>query len=130
MRLWGSHGRRPRGWWEFEAGDLKHPGYFHEKSVLWRAPGVLSESERAEVEREWMVEFAKARGMGAQERREHHEHCDIPPELIERWTAAARRRRPRAEAPKKVPSAASGTRGEEESTGLQPELSAAAKTLK
>ena len=49
MRLWGSHGRRPMGWWEFDAGDLKHPGYDRERSVLWRA-GVLSAVECAELE--------------------------------------------------------------------------------
>src|SRR6516225_3511843 len=65
MRLWGSHGRRPRGWWEFESGGLTHPGYFHERSVLWRAPGVLSAAERAELEDAWAVEFAAARGMSA-----------------------------------------------------------------
>jgi hypothetical protein len=56
---------------------------------------VLSAAERAELEAEWKVEFEKARGMGARERREHYEHHDIPDELIERWTAE-RRRRPRA----------------------------------
>ena len=128
MRLWGSHGRRPRGWWEFEAGDLKHPGYFRERSVLWRA-NVLGPEEKLEVEREWRADFDAARKMGAQERREHHEHCDIPTELIREWTAE-RRHRPRVAAPKKALSAASDTEGEEESTGLRPELSAAVETLK
>src|SRR5262249_8003731 len=92
MRLWGSHGRRPLGWWEFEAGDLEHPGYFRERSVLWRA-GVLSQQERSELEAEWRREYDAARGKGARERREVFEHHDIPHELIEAWTAA--RRRPR-----------------------------------
>src|SRR5262249_45594695 len=95
MRLWGSHGRRPLGWWEFEAGDLEHPGYFRERSVLWRA-GVLSEAERIELEHQWKAEFAAARGMDARARREHFEHHDVPDELIREWTAARRRRRRRS----------------------------------
>jgi len=92
MRLWGSHGRRPMGWWEFESGDLEHPGYFRERSTLWRAAGVLSEAERNELEVEWRRTFDAARGMSARERREHFEHCDVPAELIERWKAERRRR--------------------------------------
>ena len=90
MRLWGSHGRRPMAWWEFDAGDLKHPGYDRERSTLWRA-GVLSESERTELEAEWRREYEAVRGKGVRERREHLEHCDVPHELIEAWTAARRR---------------------------------------
>jgi hypothetical protein len=105
MRLWGSRGRRPMGWWEFDAGDLKHPGYFRERSFLWRAIGILSESERIELEREWRAEFDAARGMGARERREHYEHCDIPHELITAWTAE-RRRRGRQRAPSEEVAAA------------------------
>ena len=92
MRLWGSHGRRPMGWWEFEAGDLKYPGYYRECSTLWRA-GVLSEAERAELEAEWRQAFDAAKGKSARERREAFEHHDIPSELIAAWTAV--RRRPR-----------------------------------
>ena len=92
MRLWGSHGRRPMAWWEFEAGDLAHPGYFRERSTLWRA-GVLTEAERVEVEHAWRVEFDAARGMGARERREHYEHHDIPDELIDQWQAERRKRK-------------------------------------
>lgn len=85
MRLWGSHGRRPMAWWEFEAGNLKHPGYSRERSTLWRA-GVLTEAERVEVETEWRREFDAAKGKGAAARREHYEHHDIPLELVEKWT--------------------------------------------
>ena len=90
MRLWGSHGRRPMAWWNFEAGDLEHPGYFRERSVLWRA-GVLSQQERTELEHQWKVEFDAARGMDARARREHLKHHDVPDELVEAWTAARRR---------------------------------------
>jgi hypothetical protein len=91
MRLWGSHGRRPMAWWEFDAGDLKHPGYDRERSTLWRA-GVLSESERTELEAEWRQAFDAAKGKAAKERREAYEFADIPIELIERWQGARRRR--------------------------------------
>jgi hypothetical protein len=89
------------GWWEFET-DLAHPGYFHERSTLWRA-GVLTEAERAEVEHAWRVEFDAARGMDARERREHLEHHDVPVELIEAW-AGERRKRTKPSPPVEVPS--------------------------
>jgi hypothetical protein len=91
MRQWGSHGRRPMAWWEFESGDLKHPGYFRERSTLWRA-GVLTPAERAGVEHEWRQDFDAVRGQDARTRREHYDHCDIPFELVAQWS---RRKRPR-----------------------------------
>jgi hypothetical protein len=94
MRLWGSHGRRPMAWWEFEAGDLRYPGYDHEKSVLYTA-GKLTEAERAELEVVWREAFDQARGKSAKERREHLAHHDVPNELIERWQGERRRRRTR-----------------------------------
>ena len=98
MRLWGSHGRRPMAWWEFEAGELEHPGRDREQSTLWRA-GVLSEAERGEVEAEWRREFDATRGKSPRERREHYEFHDIPPELVERWQGARKRRRRQSAAP-------------------------------
>ena len=93
MRLWGSRGgRRPMGWWEFDAGDLKHPGYHRERSYLYEH-GVLSESERAELEAEWRREFDVAQGRPATERRAHLKFHDVPCELVRRWSAAMRRRR-------------------------------------
>jgi len=94
MRLWGSHGRRPRGFYEFEWPG-NPPAYDVERSTLWRADA-LSEAERSELEAEWRREFDAARGKSASERREHYEHHDIPAELITAWSAerkAARRRR-------------------------------------
>jgi hypothetical protein len=95
-------GRRPLGWWQFERGDIEHPGYFRERSALWRA-GVLSEAERLTLEDEWRQEFAAAQRMSAPERREHHEHHDIPAELIEQWQGA-RRKRAKRSPPMEVPS--------------------------
>jgi len=93
MRLWGSHGRRPQGYYEFE-WEGPRPAYAVERSSLWRA-GALSEAERAELEAEWAQAFDSARGKSARERREHFEHHDVPDELIREW-AATRRRRPAA----------------------------------
>jgi hypothetical protein len=112
MRLWGSHGRRPCGWWAFET-DLKHPGYFNEQSTLWRA-GVLSEEERAELEHRWRREYDAARGKSAQERREAYAHHDIPPELIKAW-APSRRRRSAASAAVPEQSAPGVAEGEDHS---------------
>jgi hypothetical protein len=91
MRLWGSDGRRPQAWWEFEADGLKHPGYYREKSTLWRTPGVLTEEERIQVETEWRADFDAALAMDASERREHLELRDVPVELVKRWVKAAER---------------------------------------
>jgi hypothetical protein len=125
MRLWGGRGRRPMAWWYLEGGDLHYPGYFHERSYLYER-GILSESERAGLEREWQVEFDAVQGKDARTRREAYVHHDIPPELIEAWTAE-RRRRPRAvrnltvEAQEKAPDAA--IEGQEKSMSFRPELS-------
>jgi hypothetical protein len=91
MARWGSHGRRPAAFYEFE-WDGPRPAYAVERSVLWRAAGVLSEAERTELESGWEAAFVEARGMAAQERREHYAHHDVPHELIKAWTADRRRR--------------------------------------
>jgi len=99
MARWGSHGRRPAGFYEFEWNGPR-PAYAVERSTLWRAAGVLAESERVELEDRWKTEFDAVRGKDARARREHYEHHDIPDELIEAWTAARRR-------PKRQPAAPS-----------------------
>ena len=94
MARWGSHGRRPAAFYEFEFDGVR-PSYATERSTLWRI-GLLSAEERSELEAEWRREFDAARGKSASERREHYEHHDIPAELITAWSAerkAARRRR-------------------------------------
>jgi len=101
MRQWGSHGRRPAAYYEFE-WDGPRPPYAQERSVLWRAPGVLSADERIEVETEWRRDFDATKGMSASERREHLDYHDVPSELIAAWEAerkaAPRRRRGRSTA--------------------------------
>jgi len=109
MRLWGSHGRRPAGYYEFE-WEGPRPAYDVERSSLWRA-GVLSEAERNELEAEWKAEFEKAHtpnffiSTGPDEALHgdaavaaHLRWADVPRELVRRWTAA-RRRSGRQQAP-------------------------------
>jgi hypothetical protein len=93
MRLWARGGKRPMAWWCYEAPalSLEWPGYDRQRSYLYAA-GVLSESERIEVEAEWRQAFDAAKGKGARERREHYEFHDIPLELIERWTPQKKKR--------------------------------------
>src|SRR5262245_11047629 len=88
MRLWGSGGRRPQGWWQLdpEARMLEYPGYSRERSYLWRA-GVLSEQERGAAEAEWRAAYDAVKGKSARERREAFEHYDIPRELTRRWSS-------------------------------------------
>jgi hypothetical protein len=100
MAWWGSHGRRPQGWWRFEADGLEWPGRERERSVLWRA-NRLTDAERVELERFWRVEFDRcsARNFmiaqpwpdepisGEAAKRRHLEFHDVPPELSEMWSA-------------------------------------------
>ena len=138
-------GRRPAAFYEIE-----HPGvrrsYDTERSDLWRK-GLLTAEETVTLEREWKAEFKKAQAPdfsintgdgeilhGELARIAHNQWADIPYELARRWTAAARRRRPQAvhnltvAAQEKAPDAA--IEGQERSMGLQPKLSATAKSLK
>jgi len=103
MRLWGSRGRRPAGFYEFE-WDGARPPYDVERSTLWRA-GVLSEAEKVELEAEWKVEFECAQKPdfflhtgteilhGELAQAAHYRWADIPRELTRRWEKAARKRR-------------------------------------
>jgi hypothetical protein len=96
-------GRRPMGWWEFDA-PFPYPGLDFERSSLWRA-GILSAEEKHLLETEWRQEFERAWAPGFVEyensrmvkgvraRRLHFEWADIPAELRQRW-----RRRQRAAA--------------------------------
>src|SRR5262249_55492690 len=63
MRQWGKGGRRPYGWWRYEASEWGlrgYAGYKHERSILWETPGVLSEAERTQLETEWRCEFDRS----------------------------------------------------------------------
>ena len=109
MRLWGSHGRRPAGFYEFEF-DGPRPAYNVERSTLWRA-GVLSAEEKAELEAEWKVEFERAYAPnffhhdgvevlhGEPAVQAHLRWADVPRELTRRWAAARKRRSGRQPAP-------------------------------
>jgi hypothetical protein len=98
-------GRRPMAWWKFEAGDLRYPGYNHERSVLFEH-GRLDEAECAELVAWWRQEFERTqeRGFqlclgpgrflkGASARRQHYRWADIPRELLSQWSAEYRRSR-------------------------------------
>jgi hypothetical protein len=94
-------GKRPWGWWAFEAG-LCHPGRDLERSTLFEA-GLLGAEEEAELLRDWRHEFERAhrpdffyvgRGeilRGAAARRAHYAWSDIPRELLVEWTLERRR---------------------------------------
>jgi hypothetical protein len=99
MGWWGRGGRRPLGWWAYEAPEgLRHPGYEYQRSVLWETPNVLSEAERAELEREWRRQwdrcwdehFFHCAGPdkiynGDEARVRHLVWADVPPELVYKW---------------------------------------------
>ena len=109
MRLWGSHGRRPMAWWEFDAGDLKHPGYDRERSTLWRpacspnrsAPSSRPSGGGSSSTRTGPISSSAPAArffMATPPVQAHLAWADVPIELAQRW-AAARRRRGRHEAP-------------------------------
>jgi hypothetical protein len=134
MRLWGSHGRRPMAWWEFEAGNLEYPGYHHEQSYLFEH-NAFSEAERTELLAGWRKEFEHACSLEGAARKSHLDWADVPHSLRQQWQAARKRRSgrqlaaPSEAAAEKAPSVASSAEGEEETTGLRPEFNAAAGTL-
>jgi hypothetical protein len=94
-------GKRPWAWWRYEAPGLglKYD-CSHERSVLWRA-GLLSETERAALEVEWLDEWGRCTQRnfmisrpfpdepitGEAAKRRHLEWCDCPAELAEMWDA-------------------------------------------
>ena len=108
MRQWAKGGRRPQGWWWYEAsqwGLHRYPGEY-ERSVLWETPGVLTEAERIELEREWRREWERCwddphffhcagpdkNFTGDEARVRHLVWADVPAELVYRWLAERERR--------------------------------------
>ena len=89
------------GWWCYEAREmgLRYPTYAYERSVLWETPNVLSEAERAELERKWRHEFDRCwddphffhcagpdkNFTGDEARVRHLVWADVPPELVYKW---------------------------------------------
>jgi hypothetical protein len=99
MPLLALDGRRPWGWWRFEAGDLRYPGRDLERSTLFAA-GFLGAEEAAELLSDWRREFDRAHGpdffhcacsgkilRGEAARHEHLRWADIPPALVDEWSA-------------------------------------------
>jgi hypothetical protein len=98
MEQHGSHGRRPVAWWAFEA-PFEYPGRDLERSTLYAA-GLLAEGEREELLAYWRAQFERARDPeffhcegagrilhGAAARAAHYRWADIPPALVEAWSA-------------------------------------------
>jgi hypothetical protein len=98
MQRYACDGRRPLGWWKFEA-PFEYPGRCCERSVLYTA-GLLAEQEQAELLTWWRQEFEKAQAPnfwfcqgpgrfleGTDARREHLRWADVPAELVEQWSA-------------------------------------------
>jgi hypothetical protein len=92
LQEFGSHGKRPLGWYFFERPDVPFD-VDRESSILW-AHGVLGDAEKAALEGWWKTEFeaAHARGLDAKRRRQHYAWADIPAELVRKWTAQRRRK--------------------------------------
>jgi hypothetical protein len=101
MGLWARDGKRPVAWWSYEAPvELYYPGPDYERSTLYEAD-LLSESEKAELLAYWRCEFDRASAVGfstcvgpgkflaGDEAFEAHMRwADVPPALVEEWSAA------------------------------------------
>ena len=109
MRQWGQGGRRPCGWWWYEAAEKglpsRHPGTDHERSILYEFSDALSAEERAELETEWKREFDRSWGehffycagpdkiySGDDARWQHWLFVDLPPPLLDKLMVERQRR--------------------------------------
>jgi hypothetical protein len=102
-----SPGKRPQAWWQFDAGELRHPGSERERSCLWRA-GRLSAAEKVELEQLWFAEWTRCSSpkfaislpwpnepiSGEAARRRHLELHDVPTELSKIWESEADKKAP------------------------------------
>jgi hypothetical protein len=94
MAQWGSNGRRPAGFYEFEWEGARPP-YAIERSTLYER-GLLGIDETAQLEAEWRHGFDQAQKLSTDaERERQYREIDLPASLRRRWSAAARRRRVR-----------------------------------
>jgi hypothetical protein len=110
LELFGRPGRKPLGWWKYEAPELglTWPGYDHERSALYEV-GLLTSTEVAELTAMWRREFMRAqspdfflalgpdqilRGQAAREAQ--YRWLDLPDSLLATWLEE-RRGRPAAE---------------------------------
>jgi len=107
MQRWGKDGRRPLGWWEYEAPEkgLRFPGSkVHERSILYEFSDVLSAAERTELEAYWRKEFERSWApnfsfyadgkiySGDAARWQHWLFVDLPPPLLDQLMAERERR--------------------------------------
>jgi hypothetical protein len=104
MPILAVNGRRPFGWWTFDAANfgLRYPGRDREHSVLY-VEGLLDEVEARELLAYWREEFDKANApdftytwqgrvfRGAVARRQHYQWADIPLEEVVSWAKERRR---------------------------------------
>lgn len=102
MRLFAVGGRRPFGWWRYDAkAPGKYPSFNLEKSTLWSA-GLIEPDEARQLEAEWRLEFFRSlepgftfhdgpRGIltGGKAHIAHLVFHDVPPELCEQWALGA-----------------------------------------
>jgi len=109
MRQWGKNGKRPMGWWLYEAAEWglppRHRGLAHERSILYELSDALGVEERAELEREWRREFDRSWDehfffcagpdkifSGDAARWQHWLWADLPPPFLDKFMAERRRR--------------------------------------
>src|SRR5262249_16061786 len=94
MTVQARAGRRPQGWWMYEAPPdlVRRYDFDHEASILYTA-ALCSEAECAELLRGWRFAFEQARDIrDAAGRRAAYDEADIPKSLVRAWTAEHERR--------------------------------------
>jgi len=108
MRRFAKDGKRPMGWWLYEATEWglppRHPGTDHERSILYEFSNVLGADERAELEAWWRKEFERSWApnfsfyadekiySGDDARWQHWLFVDLPPPLLDQLMAERQRR--------------------------------------
>jgi hypothetical protein len=94
----GQRGRRPMGWWEFEA-PFPYPGYDAERAVLFEH-GLLAEQERKDLVALWHEQFERAQRPdfmfnagaaggwldGEAAKQANYRWAGIPKSLVQTWT--------------------------------------------
>jgi hypothetical protein len=93
MSEYAKGGRRPMGWWQFDAPPGLRYDDAHERSLLYEANVIVGE-ERRELERYWKEEFAEAFRRHGGDRRARYRHfrdVDLPASLRKRFSAERKR---------------------------------------
>jgi hypothetical protein len=94
LERYGSDGKRPFYWWQFEAETagikFKFPGDWDRQEQLLYQAGVLSEQEREQLTTHWRKLFDEAQALRSLACKRALRRSGIPQSLLMRWTKERR----------------------------------------